>query len=259
MEDRKVQRWILAARITQITLALIVMGFAIGFSPAVDYYYGGNLQVCIAFLAADIALFGFLALFAPHRSPDDIRDVRIYLLILVIDFFALLMSFAAGVCFAFAVGSNDGNGNILEIIPTVFSFVLLPVIAPLIYRTLSLWWKRMLNTTPPPPSPSIYGKQMDFNTSALEALPPSQIYAPSHHYAPSHQYAPSQPDAKSTTATTPSWHADEIRSHVSHPLSTAETTAQWSAISGTATTMTYPNILGPASQRAPSHIGKIME
>lgn len=110
------QRWILAARITQvrptlrpsycplpltsecqITLALIVMGFAIAFSPSFNYDYGGTLEVCIAFLAADIALFGFLALFAPHRSPDDIRDVRIYLLILIIDCFAFIMSLAAGI------------------------------------------------------------------------------------------------------------------------------------------------------------------
>lgn len=50
-------------------------------------------SICII-MGAGITIFGSLGLFAIKRHPSDIRDTRLYLLILYVDFWAVALGIA---------------------------------------------------------------------------------------------------------------------------------------------------------------------
>lgn len=74
----------------------MIMGFGIALAET-ETYAGVTLQASVAILGAFMALFGTFGLFGCKRSPDDIREVQLSLLILFIDFWAVVVSLAAGI------------------------------------------------------------------------------------------------------------------------------------------------------------------
>lgn len=137
-------------------------------------------------------------------------------------------------CSGFSFGDYGYYGsNALKLVSLVFAAVDVFVILPLVIRSLRLWWKGALYTALP----------ANQDTPTI-----SHIYPQAHGY-PQYYSMPS----RGPSNVRPSYQADDLKSNSSsRPLSMAETTAQWSTISGSQT-LAYPNIMS-ATQARPSSV-----